>query len=238
MHRFYIPKDIEEGSYMIMDAAIAHQVRSVLRMKVGDKIVLFSGKNVGWDYLFLIERITDRMIDGEVVERIKNEREPRVDVTLFQSLIKREKMEWIFEKGTEVGVSAFAPIISDRSIKRSINEERAHKIVKESAEQSGRARLPSIEPPCSFKEAVSTAREKGGLTVVAHEKETRRTLDVAPPASRRIALFIGPEGGFSEQEIMLARNAGFFITSLSRRVLRAETAAIVGSYAVLHRFGN
>ena len=132
----------------------------------------------------------------------------------------------------------FVPVISERSIKKGMNQERAEKIIKEASEQSGRAVVPGIQPIISFADAVAFAKNAGGLSIIAHEKEARRSLDVAPPASRRVALFVGPEGGFSEKEVLMAKNAGFFTTSLSRRVLRAETAAIVGSYAVLHRFGN
>jgi len=157
---------------------------------------------------------------------------------LYQALLKKDNMELIFEKCTEVGISTFVPIASERSIKKSVNQERAEKIIKEASEQSGRALVPRVQSIITFAEAIAIAKKTGSLNIIAHEKETRRSLDAAPPTSRRVSLFIGPEGGFSEKEITMARNAGFFITSLSRRVLRAETAAIVGSYAVLHRFGN
>ena len=239
MHRFFTPWQLHEGSLMVDDAVLAHQVRVVLRMKPNDEIILFTGGEAsGWDFRFCIERVTDRVLSGRVTERIKNEREPRVYVTLFQAILKKDNLEFIFEKCTEVGVSAFVPILSDRSIKKGLNGDRAQKIVKEASEQSGRAYLPDIQPTMSYRDAVVLAKEAGGLNVLLHEKETRRSLDTAPPTSRRISLFVGPEGGFSEKEIVLARNAGFFVTSISRRVLRAETAAIVGSYAVLHRFGN
>ena len=224
---------------MIDDAALAHQVRVVLRMKSDDEILLFTGgKTAGWDFRFRIERTTDRVLSGYVTEHVKNEREPRVHVTLFQALLKKDNLELIFEKCTEIGVSTFVPVVSERSIKKGLNEERAQKIVKEASEQSGRASVPGIRPIVSFADAIIIAKKAGSFNVLAHEKEIRRSLDAAPPASRSVSLFIGPEGGFSEKEIIMARNAGFFITSLSRRVLRAETAAIVGSYAVLHRFGN
>jgi len=239
MHRFFTPQQLHEGSLMIDDAALAHQVRSVLRMKQGDEIMLFTdGESLGWDFRFRIERVTDRVLSGKVTERVKNEREPRVYVTLFQALLKKDKSEFIFEKCTEIGIHAFVPVVSERSIKKAINEERARKIIKEASEQSGRALVPNIQPIVSFADAIATVKKAGSLNIIAHEKEMRRSLDAAPPASRHISLFVGTEGGFSEKEITMARNAGFFITSLSRRVLRAETAAVVGSYAVLHRFGN
>lgn len=239
MHRFFTQQELQEGPLTIGDPAFAHQIRHVLRMRSGDEILLFTGgSTAGWDFRFCIDRLTERIVSGGIIERVKNEREPRVDVSLFHAFIKKDKMELVFEKGTEIGVNMFVPLLSERSLKRGIAEERAGKIVKEAAEQSGRAHIPAVLAPLAFENAVQFAKSKNGLNVLAHEKEARRTLDGAPPASRRITLFIGPEGGFSEKEVAIARNAGFFITSLSRRVLRAETAAIVGSYAVLHRFGN
>ncbi len=208
-------------------------------MRAGDDILLFSdGPVFGWDFQFRIEKLTERMVSGEVTGRAKNDREPRVNVTLCHAFIKKDKMELVFEKGTEIGVNTFVPLLTERSLKRGISEERAGKIVKEAAEQSGRARVPIVSNPLVFEDAIQFAKEQNGLNVLAHEKEAGRTLDVAPSARSCITLFIGPEGGFSEKEVSTARNAGFFITSLSRRVLRAETAAIVGSYAVLHRFGS
>jgi 16S rRNA (uracil1498-N3)-methyltransferase len=239
MHRFYVSQELSEGPLMIINSALAHQARTVLRMKPGSEIMLFTtGSAAGWDFRFRVERLTDRMVDGIVTERVKNDREPRVTVTLYMALVKKDRMELVFEKATEVGVTTFVPLITERSLTRSAHGERAEKIIQEAAEQSGRAILPNLTEPIRYINAIHQAKGSGGLCVVAHEKEVRRTLDVAPPASRRISLFIGPEGGFSEQEIMTARNLGFFVTSLSRRVLRAETAAVVGSYAVLHRFGN
>lgn len=239
MHRFFISQQLHEGPATFHDAALAHQVRVVLRMKPNDEILLFTGgETAGWDFRFRIARMADRLLGGQVTERMKNEREPRMFVTLFQALLKKDKMEWIFQKCTEVGVSRFVPICSEHSIKHGLHLERAQKILKEATEQSARALVPDINPAVSFVEAITIAKNAGGLNVLAHEKESHQSLDAAPSANSGISLFVGPEGGFSEKEVTIARNAGFFITSLSRRVLRAETAAIVGSYAVLHRFGN
>src|SRR3989344_7628305 len=140
MHRFFTPQQLHEGSLLIDDVALVHQVRVVLRMKPDDEILLFtSGEALGWDFRFQIERMTDRVLNGRVMERVKNEREPRVHVTLFQALLKKDKFDFIFERCTEVGISEFVPVLSERSIKKGLHEERAQKIVKEASEQSGRA---------------------------------------------------------------------------------------------------
>lgn len=241
MHRFFVQGELQEGPLIIMDSAFSHQVRNVLRMKPGEECILFGERPPqvrGWDFLFQIVRITERAVEGKVVNRVKNEREPRLPLFLFQSILKKDNMEFVLAKGTEVGVSVFIPVVSERSIKRGFNDGRVRRIVKEAAEQSGRAVLPSIRTPMPFKDAVSFAKAECVPNVLAHEKEMRRTFDTVPPAAKQVSLFVGPEGGFSEAEVLLARNAGFFVTSLSRRTLRAETAAIVGSYTVLSRFGS
>jgi len=241
MHRFYIEEHLREGSFLVMKEEVAHQIGNVLRMQPGDDIVLFCGPKHdghGYDFRFRIKRLKERVVDGEILDRAKNEREPRLVCTLFQSVLKKDKMEWIFGKGTEIGVSRFVPVVSERSIKNTVNPERAQKILKEAAEQSGRALLPEISDVVSFEQAIAQAKKDGGLSVFAHEKEIRSQFGNLPLPNQKINLFIGPEGGFSDKELDQAKTAGFFITSLSRRILRAETAAITGTYFLLHRFGN
>jgi len=241
MHRFFVTIPLKEGPLLIPDSAIAHQVRHVLRMKPGNKIVLFGGRvarDGGWDFLFRIDSLKDQALEGEVIAKARNDRESRVTLTLYQATLKKDNMEWIFAKGTEVGIARFAPVLAERSVKTRVQYERAVKIVKEAAEQSGRAFFPDVLPIVPFAEAVKRAKKEGALNILAHEREHRKRMDALPLTSMHINLFIGPEGGFSPAEVAEAEAAGFFITSLSKRVLRAETAAIVGSYAVLHRFGN
>lgn len=240
MHRFLVEGNISLGSVMIPDPALAHQVKHVLRMRAGDTITLFSSapSREGQDFLVRIERLTERVLEGEVVSCMKNDREPRITLTLYAALLKKDNMEWVFEKGTEVGVSVFAPIVTERAVKVRIHKERAWHILKEAAEQSGRAIVPTLMDVVPFAEAVQAAKQSGGLTVFAHEKEARNQLGNLPLANQRINLFIGPEGGFSEKEVAEARTAGFSITALSRRVLRAETASITAAYFLLHRFGH
>ncbi len=225
---------------MIVDPPLAHQVRHVLRKGAGDEIILFSEapRVCGWDFLFRISKVTDRILEGTLVSKVKNDREPRIQLTLYQALLKKDMMEWVFEKGAEVGVSAFVPVVAERSVKTSINSARAGKILKEAAEQSGRAIVPALSQTVSCADAFAQARGSGGLTVFAHEQEARNQFGNLPLANQRVNLFIGPEGGFSEKEVAEARAVGFFITSLSRRILRAETAAITASYFLLHRFGH
>src|SRR3989338_266879 len=125
MHRFY-SKDLE------LTKEISHQLKNILRFKDGERFVLFDGS--GYDF---ISEFSEENI--RIVEKVLNRREPERKIFLFQSLLKKDKMEWIFQKGTEVGVFEFIPVLSARSDRKDFNQKRAEKIIKEAAEQSGRA---------------------------------------------------------------------------------------------------
>ena len=222
-----------------MGTELAHQLRNVLKLKPGAEVILFGGEEqgiVGWDFVLRISGISKKGVEGVITEKVKNDREPKFSLTLFQSVLKKDNMEWIFEKGTEVGVARFVPVLTERSVKTRLNFERAAKIVKEATEQSGRAVPPAIEPIVNFETALAMAKADG-VSVFAHEKEMVQKLDALPLSNPKVNLFIGPEGGFTEEETKQAQAAGCFTASLSRRILRAETAAIAASYYILHRFG-
>ena len=239
MHRFYLKQSLQEGSFVLLDEAIVHQLKSVLKMQAGEEVVLFSDADglAGWDFHFHITRFDASGISGEIISKIRNDREPKISLVLFQSVLKKDNMELIFQKGTEVGITRYVPILSQRSVKTGVNSERAAKILKEATEQSGRAFVPELNDTVSFADAVSQVKEDGALTIFAHEDSSAKRLEGVPLSSQRVNLFIGPEGGFTEREVETARAAGFYVVVLSRRTLRAETAAITASYFVLHRFG-
>lgn len=239
MHRFFIAHPLEPGKLILTNKDLVHQLTRVLRVKSGGEFVLFSTEpqHAGWDFVFRVAKVSMASIEGEIVEKIKNDREPKFVLTLYQSIPKKDKMEWILEKGTEIGVSAFVPIVSEHSVKMSLNYERVGKVLKEAAEQSGRGIIPECRETMSFAEALASIKKEGSLSILAHEKESAHRLDSLPLSNQKINLFIGPEGGFSEAEVAEAKAAGLFVVSLSRRVLRSETAAITASYFLLHRFG-
>jgi 16S rRNA (uracil1498-N3)-methyltransferase len=219
-HRFYIEKNISNSGELNLPKEISHQIKNVLKIKKGEKIILFD--NSGYDF------ISEFLGSGaKIIEKVLNRREPERKVFLFQSLLKKDNMEWIFQKGTEVGVFEFVPVLSARSIKKDFNEARAKKIIKEAAEQSGRAILPKINPALDFSESLKFVQEKrlSGLICDLNAKH-HISESLKEPA---MALFVGPEGGFTEEEISEAKEFGFKSVSLGRLALRAETAAIVAS---------
>lgn len=152
LHRFYISENIEGEKIFINDEALSRQLKNVLRLKSGDRIVVFDGS--GDDFECEIVSFGEL----KLIEKRKSIVLPKKDITLFVSLIKKDKMEWVMQKGTEIGVSHFVPIISERSEKKDLNIERARKIIIEACEQSGRSTIPTLSDPISLSSAISSAK--------------------------------------------------------------------------------
>ena len=216
IHRFYIENQIENKDVGISDERLVHQWRHVFRYNVGSEVVLFNGS--GFEYECVISFISNREAKLEVVSK-KPSIIPNTNITLYQSLIKKDNFEWIAEKATELGVTKIVPVVSERSEKKNINEERLKKILIEASEQCGRGDVPELGEIVDLEDAIQSAEniiifDKGGDPV-------ENTFEVAA------SIFIGPEGGWSEKEINMFKERGAHICSLGPLTLRAETAAIV-----------
>jgi 16S rRNA (uracil1498-N3)-methyltransferase len=216
IHRFYIENQIENKDVGISDERLVHQWRHVFRYNVGSEVVLFNGS--GFEYECVISFISNREAKLEVVSK-KPSIIPNTNITLYQSLIKKDNFEWIAEKATELGVAKIVPVVSERSEKKNINEERLKKILIEASEQCGRGDVPELGEIVDLEDAIQSAEniiifDKGGDPV-------ENTFEVAA------SIFIGPEGGWSEKEINMFKERGAHICSLGPLTLRAETAAIV-----------
>src|SRR3989344_2111566 len=227
--RFFIEQKINEGQaeIVISDIVLIHQIIKVLRKKIGEKILILD--NSGFEYECEIRQAAKKLILLKILKRSENQNEPKIMVTLFQSLLKKQNMDFVFEKCTEVGVSMFIPIISERSVKLSFNMERTQKILKESAEQSQRGKIPEIFDMTFFQDAILQCK-KSDLNILFHEREKEKNIRKFVFADQEriknakgINIFIGPEGGFSEKEVSIAQEYDFEILSLGTRVLRAET---------------
>lgn len=233
--RFFVSEPImADKEYAVTDPGICRQAAKVLRKKTGDKIVLLDGS--GKECVALIKEVKKDALVCAVLSCADNANEPHAPVALYQSVLKKDKMEWVFEKGTEVGVTGFVPVISEHSVKLGVNTVRARTIAREAAEQSHRGKIPTIGETMSFDDALRAAAASGRLNIIAHNiGEHRHIRDCcdAAEAGNGINVFIGPEGGFSEDEIARAESSGFRVVSLGRRVLRAETAAIVACFSLV-----
>jgi len=211
---------------------LAHQLVHVLRLEKGDDIILFNG--TGNDFNARIES-TSRSGCMLVLDRsFAPNREPKRKLILFQSLIKKDNFEWVLEKGVEAGVFEFVPVIATRSVKKDFSRDRAEKIIQEAAEQCGRSIVPKLHPMVLFNEAAYFARRKGLQVFFPSITATEQERISAYPSKPHVALFIGPEGGWSRDEVDIARKFGFLIISLGKLTLKSETAAIVTAYQLLH----
>ena len=243
MHRFFITQDQMQDGRVTFGDDQARQMQKVLRLQPGEQVIVLD--NSGWAYRVELTLVSRRQTTGAVAERQPAGGEPAVALTLYQSVIKWDRFEWTLQKGTEVGVTRFVPVVSERSLLKAndaINPNKVarwQRIVVEAAEQSRRGRLPELAPAVKLPEAMATHSAEAAL-IPWEEAEGGITIGTAL-ASRRpqsVALFIGPEGGFTEEEVAEGRRHGIIPVSLGRRILRAETAAVVAAALVLHEVGE
>lgn len=224
LHRFFIEKELQTGRVeTLSDSDLCHQLRQVFRLRVGDKVLFFNGS--GFDYETEIVSLDRKEVSYNVLEKHLVEYVPRVKLTLAFSLIKKDNVEWIIQKGTELGVLEFIPLVSERSEKKGFNMERAKKIMIEAAEQSGRADIPQIHEPQNLSDFLSydTSDEKRKIVCfhTVGEKFVRNNF-----SDSNIVACVGPEGGWSEKESSLFKEKGASVVLLDAPVLRAETAAV------------
>jgi 16S rRNA (uracil1498-N3)-methyltransferase len=172
------------------------------------------------------------LCECSIEEILPEHNEPTIDVQLVQGIPQQQsKFEEIAERCTEIGIRSIVPIYSKRTEKKSINAERLMRIIRTACKQSHRARMPELHDEMNFEKALAGAREEGRKIILLHESaplEDKLPNALSKEKGHKIALFIGPEGGFDEAEVLLSsRNYGARIASLGPRRLRAETAAVV-----------
>lgn len=255
MARFYVPPGTIRSGEIELGADIAKRINRVLRLNPGDTVILFDG--LGQEYLVRILRVGLGKVSATLVEEVTSRPEPVIAVHLYQGLVRLPRFEWALEKGTELGVTSFVPVVSERSVVRPHEQtparlERWRRIVAEAAEQSGRVRVPEVHPPQPLPLALVDApgfkiipweeADQVSLRDILHSAGGAMLLQSSGGGSGRdrptVSLFIGPEGGYSRREVELARRHGAVIVSLGRRILRAETAGIFSVAAVLYELGD
>jgi 16S rRNA (uracil1498-N3)-methyltransferase len=226
LHRFILNINLEDKEAVITDPEILKQWHNVLRFQVGDEVLLCDG--VRQESLARFERIHKKEARLSLEKPVHVTTEPKRLVILYCAMLKRENFEWVAQKAVEVGAGRLMPILTERTVKKDIRLDRVHKIMKEAAEQSGRGIIPLLHTPLSFKDALTHSSEY----------DARLLFDASGPAFESttiqgknvVALFIGPEGGWSEKELQMAEKSGLTTVNLGPLTLRAETAAIVATY--------
>lgn len=244
MQRFFIQPDAIQNGVVRFPEAAARQIEKVLRLDLHHDNVLVLD-NSGKSYLVRLSGRQSGILYGELVQIQETDARAELQLELGFSLTKREKVEWILQKGTELGVSAFRPFVSERSLDRSLKlddakRERWTAIMREAAEQSQRTRLPALFTPRLFSDVlVEFSQETSRL--IAWEG-TAPELQLATEwfevgyggSSRGASLLVGPEGGFSLDEVKSAEAVGFRQFSLGRNVLRMETACLAACALCAH----
>jgi 16S rRNA (uracil1498-N3)-methyltransferase len=241
--RFFIPPEWIQDSQVTLSGDFAHQVYNVLRLQAGDHIVVLD--DTGWECEVELTAVERDAVSGRVVEERQSTGEPGTRISLYQSVLKARKFEWVLQKGTELGIVEFIPIICERSVVGDVAEidnkqERWRRIIREAAEQSRRGRLPVLHSTMMFSQACQRAINAGGMTAILYEQERIVGLKQALATSLgkasigTISLFVGPEGGFTPDEVYLASQYGLRAISLGPRILRAETAGLAAATAILY----
>lgn len=227
IHRFFYSVEITKDTQAltITDEALLHQIYRVLKLSKGETIELVTGNST--DIRGKIETMTKNMLILEELEILLNSKDPIHTTHLCLSILKRENFELAVAKAVECGVTEITPILSARTIKAGYNRERIERIIKESVEQSGRNKLPTLHSACTLTEALEKNKEYmqylchfGGTNILTQKNN----------AHKKYCIYIGPEGGFTEEEVRLAETKQIPILSLGDRILRAETAAIIATY--------
>ena len=231
MARFYVPQpQVERGTLKVEGEEVKH-IRKVLRLKEGDEITVFDGLGKEFKGTIAKEGLSSVVIRIENVSSSKED--SPLEVTLAQSLLKGEKMDYLIQKATELGVKDIIPFLSSRSVpfleksKRLKRHDRWERIAVEASKQCGRAILPKIEPVQDYSEMLRAAAPNA-LRLILWEREGMKLKEILGRSKERTKIFfvIGPEGGFSQGEIEEGERAGFVPVTLGKRILRAETASL------------
>ncbi len=231
MPRFYVPQPrIEEGMLKVEGDEVKH-IRKVLRLKAGDEIVVFDGLGKEFEGTIVEEGRSSVIVK---IQRILSPGgDSPLEVTLAQSLLKGEKMDYLIQKATELGVKEIIPFLSSRSVpllEKSRRVKRYHrweKIAIEASKQSGRDVVPRVESLQEYSDMLHAA-STDSLRLIFWERGGIKLKEVLKRSKDRTKIFfvVGPEGGFSQDEVEEAKRAGFVAVTLGRRILRAETASL------------
>lgn len=230
-HRFFIDQAVQQGPVTIQDPDLSHQLIHVLRLRIGDEVILADRR--GFEALATVAAVGRAAVAFQIGMPSANRREPDTKVTAYVAILKRENFELVVQKMTELGVSRIVPILTERTVKLDVRDDRLEKIAKEAAEQSGRATIPEIAEPISFDAALGDAAGNRQNFIFHTAGDT--SAHPLQMTGKDIGIFIGPEGGFTEEEVGRAVSAGCQLVVLGALTFRAETAAIVAATLVLYR---
>ncbi len=243
---FYVEPENVHSDYIVLKNQEYKHLVQVLRKKAGDSATATDGQGNAYD--FFITEITSESVRGTIQKKLRKPGEPFFQLTLAQAILKGNHFDWVIEKGTEIGISRFIPLLTEHSIP-DINEQkliRWRRIALESMKQCCRSIIPEITPALKFEDLMSETGQYQ-LKMIAHPHQNalptslllkNRPITNHPVQNRNGIAIVGPEGGFNLAEIHLAEKHQIDFVSLGKRRLRAETAGIVLSTLILDKMGE
>jgi 16S rRNA (uracil1498-N3)-methyltransferase len=244
MPRFFVKsQEIENEKIMISGEDFNH-IKNVLRLRQGDSLVISDGNCT--DYGVVIDSYSSNYLVTRIVDRYKNSNESEIDITLFQGVPKSDKMDMIIQKSVELGVKRIVPVFTERTVVK-INSEkdirnkitRWQRIAIEASKQCNRGIMPTVEVPIAFYDSV-TKLNQSDLNLIPYEKEAGNKLKyvLKGNGAKTISVMIGPEGGFSNNEVELAVENDFLPVTLGPRILRTETAGLLALSIIMYELGD
>ena len=242
MSRFFVDQtDIYDSEIIISQKSDVKHIKKVLRMKPGDFLEISDGDT--WEYEGEILNIDDDQVEVRIVDKQKFAREPEIDITLYQGVPKSGKMELIVQKNVELGVKTFVPTFMDRTVVSGMDKykkkiDRYNSIAMEAAKQCRRGIIPVVTDPIKFKDLLVELDEYD-LVIFPYENENNFTikdyLGSLKEKPKKVAIIIGPEGGFSDSEVDGLNEKGVDSVTLGNTILRTETAGIATVAMVMYQ---
>jgi 16S rRNA (uracil1498-N3)-methyltransferase len=239
VHRFFTPRSLHKNLQIILEDDPSHHIHQVLRLRAGDDVVLFDSN--GDEYAATLTLVSKQEVAANICEHLRHEAESRLAIHLMLGISRGERMDLAIQKATELGVSRITPIFSERCVVK-LNEKKRisrhthwRRIVINACEQSGRCRIPVIDKPAEYCNALSHAAD---TTAILLDHRSRLTLHQLEPPQTAVSILIGPEGGLTSLELQLAMQEGFIGVRLGPRIMRTETAPLAAIAAVQAIWGD
>ena len=245
MRRFFVEKIIPTGGFLSITGKEARHIVTVLRMKKGETLILMDRE--GQSFEATIEAVHYKEVKVRITKTIPPLPPSPIEMSLAQAIIKSHPMEYLIKKVTELGIGSIHPFYSERTVIKLKPEQLKNKmdrwmeIMKSACKQCGRVTLPTLNTPLPFEELINTVPNKKTLKVLLWEDEDKvdlKRLLTSMSSAPHVFAIVGPEGGFTSNEVNLAKDAGFQIISLGNRILRAETAAVSLISIIQYEWGD
>lgn len=244
MHKFFTPSEYVFGDYAKIIGDDVKHIYKVLRLSEGEEVVLNDCN--GTEYLAKINEVTKSEVILDIVKKLDLNNESNIEIVLFQGMPKAQKMDLIVQKGTELGITKFVPLITDRvdvKLKGDFKKlDRLNRIALEACKQSKRSIIPRVLKPIKINDLIKEIKEFDLLIVPYENKEDfgikSLMKDLDKNSIKRIGIVVGPEGGFEEAEIEKLKTEGAYIITLGKRILRTETAGFVATSLIQYELGD